>query len=136
MGGGALDFVEHAVQMEEDDCAEFFGCGSRSRAASFLEIGDQAIEGVVLAEEEDFVFASEIVVEVGGGEVSGGGDFAHAGFGEAAGAEFASGGAQNFEAADEVAALEAGGGHGDRMAFREGGVHAKGTRGHGMNRCS
>src|SRR6267143_614557 len=89
MGGGALDFVEHAVQMEEDDCAEFFGCGSRSRAASFLEIGDQAIEGVVLAEEEDFVFASEIVVEVGGGEVSGGGDFAHAGFGEAAGADFA-----------------------------------------------
>src|SRR6267378_225766 len=119
MGGGALDFVEHAVQMEEDDCAEFFGCGSRSRAASFLEIGDQAIEGVVLAEEEDFVFASVIVVEVGGGEVGGGGDFAHAGFGEAAGSEFAAGGAEYFEAAGEVAALEAGGTHGDRMALRE-----------------
>src|SRR5258708_33133481 len=109
MGGGALDFVEHAVQMEEDDCAEFFGCGSRSRAASFLEIGDQAIEGVVLAEEEDFVFASEIVVEGGGGEVSGGGDFAHAGFGEAAGAEFSAGGGENFWGGGEVAALGAGG---------------------------
>src|SRR5258708_39421916 len=120
MGGGALDFVEHAVQMEEDDCAEFFGCGSRSRAASFLEIGDQAIEGVVLAEEEDFVFASEIVVEVGSGEVSGGGDFAHAGFGEAAGAEFTAGGAQNFEAAGEVAALGGGGGDGGRVGVRGG----------------
>src|SRR5260221_7084262 len=128
MGGGALDFVEHAVQMEEDDCAEFFGCGSRSRAASFLEIGDQAIEGVVLAEEEDFVFASEIVVEVGSGEVSGGGDFAHAGFGEAAGAEFTAGGAQNFEAAGEGAALEAGGGPGERGGFRGGDVNKKRTR--------
>jgi hypothetical protein len=105
------------MQVEEDDCAKFVACGLRSRTASFLEIGDQAIEGVVLAEEEDFVFASEIVVEVGGGEVSGGGDFAHAGFGEPAGAEFAAGGAENFEAAGEVAALEAGGAHGDRMAW-------------------
>jgi len=72
-----------------------------------------------------FVFASEIVVEVGSGEVSGGGDFAHAGFGEAAGAEFTAGGAQNFEAAGEVAALEAGGAHGDRMAFREVDVNEK-----------
>src|SRR5260221_12656418 len=126
MGGGALDFVEHAVQMEEDDCAEFFGCGSRSRAASFLEIGDQAIEGVVLAEEEDFVFASEIVVEVGGGEVSGGGDFAHAGFGEAAGAEFASGGAQNFEGEGQVAAWGAGGVDEVRVAVRGGGFEWKG----------
>src|SRR5260221_6371086 len=129
MGGGALDFVEHGVQMEEDDCAEFFGCGSRSRAASFLEIGDQAIEGVVLAEEEDFVFAAEIVVEVGGGEVGGGGDFAHACFGESADAEFATGGAENFEAAGEVAALEAGGGDGGRIGFRQGGVHGEWTCG-------
>src|SRR5258708_1302846 len=125
MGGGALGFFGHAVEMGEEDCAGFFGCGSRSRAAGFFGIGGQAIVGVVLAEEEDFVFASEIVVEVGSGEVSGGGDFAHAGFGEAAGAEFTAGGAQNFEAAGEVAALEAGGAHGDRMAFREVDVNEK-----------
>src|SRR5260370_18998597 len=132
MGGGALDFVEHAVEMEEDDCAEFFGCGSRSHAASFLEIGDQGIEGVVLAEEEDFVFASEIVVEVGGGEVSGGGDFAHAGFGEAAGAEFAAGGAQNFEAAGEGGAVGAGGGGRGGMVMRRGDVDEKWNKDSGM----
>src|SRR6267378_5339013 len=99
------------MQMEVDYGAKLFR-GAGSCPARSVEIGDQAIEGIVLAEEEDFVFAAEIVVEVGGGEVGGGGDFAHAGFGEAAGAEFASGGAQNFEAAGEVAALEAGGAHG------------------------
>src|SRR6266404_9337575 len=112
------------MQVEGDYGAKLFR-GAGSCAARSVEIGDQAIEGVVLAEEEDFVFAAKIVVEVGGGEVSGGGDFAHAGFGEAAGAEFASGGAQNFEAAGEVAALEAGGAHGDRMAFREVDVNEK-----------
>ena len=125
MGGGAFDFVEQAVQVEEDDCAKFFACGLRSHAASSLEIGDQAIEGVVLAEEEDFVFAAEIVIEVGRGEIGGSGDFAHAGFGEAPRAKFATGGAQNLEAASEVAALEAGDAHGDRMACGVAGVNGK-----------
>src|ERR1700738_4405190 len=125
MSGGAFNSVEDAVQVEEDDCAKFFACGLSSHAASVLEVGDQAIQGVVLAEEEDFVFAAEIVVEVGGGEIGGGGDFAHAGFGEAAGAKFAAGGAEDFEAAGEVAALVAGGAHGDRMAFPEVGVNGE-----------
>ena len=123
MGSGAFYFVEDAMQVEVDDCSEFFAGGLRSRAAGFLEIGDQAVEGVVLAEEEDFVFAAEIVVEVGRGQVGGGGDFAHAGFGEAASAEFAAGGAEDFQAAGEVAALEAGGAHEDRMARGSAGVN-------------
>src|SRR5216684_8571055 len=125
MGGGAFYLVEDAIQVKADDRAEFFACGLRSCATRFFEVGDQAVEGVVLAEEEDFVFAAEIVVEVGGGEVGGGGDFAHAGFGEAAGAEFASGGAEDCEAAGEIAALKAGGTHGERMALCEANVNGK-----------
>ena len=111
------------MQVEVDDCAEFFACGLASRPPRFFQIGDQAVEGAVLAEEKDFVFAAEIVVEVGGGEVGGGGDFAHAGFSEAARAEFAAGSAEDYEAAGEVAALEAGGAHGDRMARGAAGVN-------------
>ncbi len=111
------------MQVEADDCAEFFAGGLSSPAASFLEIGDQAVEGAVLAEEKDFVFAAEIVVEVGRGEVGSGGDFPHTGFGEAASAEFAAGGAEDCEAAGEVAALESGGAHGDRMARGVAGVN-------------
>src|SRR5258708_2206993 len=112
------------MQMEVDYGAKLFR-GAGSCAARLVEIGKQAIEGAVLAEEEDFVFAAEIVVKVSGGEVGGGGDFAHSGFGEAAGAEFASCGAEDFEAAGEVAALEAGGAHENRMALREVGVNEK-----------
>src|SRR6266436_7038733 len=101
--------------MEGDYVAELLD-GAGSGAARSVEIGDQAVEGVVLAEEEDFVFAAEIVVEVGGREVGGGGDFAHTGFCVAAGAEFASGGAQDVQTAGEIAALQAGGSPGDRMA--------------------
>src|SRR5882724_13579314 len=113
MGGRAFDFVEDAAEMRGDDQAEFVG-GGGALAAGFIESGEQAIERVVLAEEEDFVLAAEIVVEIGGGEVSGSGDVAHAGFGEAAGTECAAGGAEDFQAAGEVAAAEArwiGGGH-------------------------
>ena len=122
--GGAFDFIEYAMQVEGDYRAELF---SRVRfcATSFIQIRDQAIKGVVLAKEEDFVFAVEVVVEVGGGEVGGGGDFAHAGFGEAAGAEFAAGGAEDFEAAREVAAMEAGGTHRNRIALGDVGVNGK-----------
>ena len=102
---------------------QIFACGLGSRPARFFQIGDQAVKGAVLAEKKDFVFAAEIVVEVGRGKVGGGGDFAHAGFGEAASAEFAAGGAEDFQAAGEVAALEAGGAHGDRMAREAAGVN-------------
>lgn len=117
MGGGTFYFVENAVQMKVDGCTEFFAGRLASGAASFFQVGDQAVEGVVLAEEKDFILAAEIVVEIGGGEVGGGGDFAHAGFAEAASAEFAAGGAEDLEAARQATALEAGGAHGDRMAF-------------------
>src|SRR5712671_5657735 len=103
------------MQMEGDYGAKLFR-GAGSCAARSVEIGDQAVEGIVLAEEENFVFAVKIVVEVGGREVGGCGDFAHSGFGVAAGAEFASGSAQDVQPAGEIAALQARGAHRDRMA--------------------
>src|SRR6266403_78311 len=117
------------MQVEGDYGAKLFR-GAGSCAARSVEIGGQAIEGVVLAEEENFVFAAEIVVEIGRGEVGGGGDFAHSGFGIAADAEFASGGAQDVQPAGEIAALQAGGAHWDRMAPEKGIVNRK------VNGCS
>jgi hypothetical protein len=91
--------------------------GTGSRPARFLKVCDKAIQGDVLAEKKNFVFAVEIVVEVGGGKVGSGGDFAHSGFGEAAGAEFAAGGTKDFEPPGLIPALEARGTHADRMAL-------------------
>ena len=61
MGGGAFDFVEDTVQMKGDEGAEFFR-GADLCAASFFKVGNQTIECAVLAKEENFVFAMEIVV--------------------------------------------------------------------------
>ena len=60
---------------------------------------EHAIERAVLAEVEDLVLAAEVVVEVAGRQVGGVGDLAHAGGGEAAGAEHARGGAQDLDPA-------------------------------------
>ena len=121
---GAFHLVEDAMQVEGNHGAEFIG-RSRFGAARFFETGNEAVQRTVLAEEEEFVFATEIVVEIGGGEVGGGGDFAHAGFGEAACAEFPAGGAEDFQAAGLVAALQAKGAHGSRMALVRAGVNGK-----------
>src|SRR5258707_6345008 len=113
------------MQVEVDYGTKLFR-GAGSCAARSVEIGDQAIEGIVLAEEEDFVFAAEIVVEIGRGEVGGRSDFAHTWFCVTADAEFASGGAQDVQSAGEIAALQAGGAHGDRIAPEKGIVNKKG----------
>src|SRR5260370_15174439 len=120
--GGVCDFVKDAMQVKGDDGAEFFACGVLC-ASRLFESSDQAIECAVLAEKKDFVFAAEIVVKVSRGEIGGSRDFAHAGFGEAAGAEFAPGGAEDFESARFVATLQAGATHEDRMALDSVGVN-------------
>ena len=56
-------------------------------AARARERLQQAIERPVLAEVEELLFATEVVIEVAGREVGGDGDVAHAGRGEAARAE-------------------------------------------------
>jgi hypothetical protein len=66
-------------------------CGRRQR-------GEQPIERAVLAEEQDFVLAAEVVIEVGRREVGGPGDVAHAGGGKAAAAEDLRRGPQDLDA--------------------------------------
>ena len=67
-------------------------CGRRQRV-------EQPIERAILAEEEDFVLAAEVVIEIRGGEIGGAGDVAHAGGREAAAAEDLRGGAKDADAA-------------------------------------
>src|SRR5579864_3469057 len=80
--------------------SEFFRVAG-AQVADFLERCEQAVQSAVLAEEQDFVFAAKIVVEIGGGEVRSGSDVPHAGGKESAGAKLTSRGAQNLEAAGE-----------------------------------
>src|SRR5467141_54045 len=103
----SFDLVEDAPQMGDDYQAELLG-GAGLQAAGFLDCREQAVEGNVLAEKKNFVLALEVVVKVGGREVGGGGDVAHAGFGKAADAELFSGGAEDFQAAGKIAALNTG----------------------------
>lgn len=67
-------------------------------AAGGGERGEQPIERAVLAEEEQFVLAAEVVIEVAGRQVRGGRDVAHAGGGEAVRPEEARGGAEDRHA--------------------------------------
>jgi hypothetical protein len=60
---------------------------------------EEAIDRSVLTEEEQFVLAAEVVIEVGRREVGGGRDVAHAGRGEATGAEDPRGGTHDLDAA-------------------------------------
>ncbi len=60
---------------------------------------EQAVQRPVLAEEEQLLLAAEVVIQVPRREVGGDGDVAHAGGGEAAGAEHAGGGAHDFDTA-------------------------------------
>src|SRR5579859_230742 len=118
MRSGAFHFVQNAMQMKRDGRVKFFGGGKSAAALRPGEIGDQSIEGIVLAEEQDFVLPAEVIIEIGRREVRGCGDFAHASLREAASPEFAAGGTENLESANEAAALQAGGAHGNRMALR------------------
>ena len=109
--------------MRNYDQTQSFG-GAGFGPASLLKCGDQAIESDVLAEEKNFVLALEIIVEIGGREVGGGGDVAHAGFGEACDAKLFSCGAEDFQAAGEIAPGDAAVGAGceawsRHFAFRE-----------------
>src|SRR5216684_814980 len=103
----SFDFVEDAPQMGDDYQAELLS-GAGLQAAGLLEGREQAVEGNILAEEKNFMLALEVVVKVGGSEVGGGGDVAHTGFGKAADAELFSGGAEDFQAACKITALNAG----------------------------
>jgi hypothetical protein len=82
----SFDLVDETEDMSGGHLAQAIG----QRAAIPARRGErfeQPIGGAVLTEEQQLVLAAEVVIEVAGGQIGGRGDVAHAGVGEAAGAE-------------------------------------------------
>jgi hypothetical protein len=98
MRGRSLDIVEQHEHVGDGQGAQ----ARRQRpavAAGDGQGGEQPVERAVLAEEEQFVLAGEVVIQVAGREVGGDGDVAHPGGSEAAGPEHARRGAHDRDAA-------------------------------------
>ena len=93
----SFDFGDQAQRVTNGELAQPI----RQRPAIALgggEGGEQAIQRPVLAEEQDFVLAAKVVIEVRGRQIGGDGDIAHAGGGEATAAEDLRRGAQDVDA--------------------------------------
>jgi hypothetical protein len=95
---GSFDLVEQTEDVSDRHLAQAAGQRSATLARGGERV-EEAIDRSVLTEEEQFVLAAEVVIEVGGREVGGGRDVAHAGRGEATGAEDPSGGTHDLDAA-------------------------------------
>ena len=83
MGGRALDLVDQAQNVRDRHLAQ----AHRQRPAILARRGErvqQAVGRLVLAEEEELLLATKVVIQVARGEIGGDGDVAHAGGGEAA----------------------------------------------------
>jgi hypothetical protein len=93
----SFHFVEQTQDVADRERPEPRG-ERRLVAAGRRERREQPIEGAVLAEEEQFVLAAEVVIEVAGRQVRSGRDVAHAGGGEAVRPEQARGGAEDPDA--------------------------------------
>jgi len=101
VGGGPFEAIDETEHVRDGELAEAYrerapilGAG-RARGGQSVE---QAVEGAVLAKEEQLFLAAEVVVQVAGRQVGGDGDVAHAGGAEAAGAKHAGGGAHDVDA--------------------------------------
>jgi hypothetical protein len=97
MRGGAFDLVEQAEHMGARELPQPI----LERPASAARVGERAEQLVgraVLAEEEQLVFAAEVVIQIARRQVRRGGDVAHTGGGEAAIAEDAGRGGENPDA--------------------------------------
>jgi len=98
MRGAALDFVEQAEDMRFGEPAKAPG-ERTSPATRGRDRAEQALKRAILAEEQQFVLAAEVVIQIARRQVGGHRDVAHPGGGKAAGAEHAAGGAQDVDAA-------------------------------------
>ena len=81
-------------------------CRAGSHAASFLKCFDHAIQRIVLAEEENVVLASKVVVKICRRKRSSGGNVTHASLRKTANAKFSPGSAQDFQAPRKIAPSE------------------------------
>jgi hypothetical protein len=94
----AFDLGDQAEDVADREIAQPL----RQRTLVALRIGqrgEQPVERAILAEEEDFVLAAEVVIQVRGREIGGDGDVAHPRGSEAAVAEDLRRGAQDADAA-------------------------------------
>jgi hypothetical protein len=102
VSGGPFEAVDETEHVRDGERAE-----ARGERAPILRAGrarggqrvEKAVQGAVLAEEEQLFLAAEVVIQVAGRQVSGDGDVAHAGGAEAAGAKHGGGGAHDVDAA-------------------------------------
>ena len=85
--GRALEFFQRVMQMGADDRAQLFG-DREGRGTRRLRRRQHAVDGAVLAEEQQFVLAGEIVIQIARRQVGFLRDVAHAGGGDAAAAEY------------------------------------------------
>jgi hypothetical protein len=92
-----LYFVDEAEDMGNGETPKPAGERPLARR-SIVECGEQAIERAVLTEVQQLLFAAEVVVQVGRGEIGRDGDLAHAGGGKTALAKRLCRRAQDFEA--------------------------------------
>lgn len=105
--GRSIEIGDEAEHMRDREIVK----AVRQRAAvpsSGRQCVEQPIERSVLTEEQDFVLAAEVVIQIAWRQIRGGGDVAHAGGGKAAGAEDAGGGSQDVHAPRVGAASRAG----------------------------
>ena len=102
----SVDVVDQAEDVGDGKAVEARGQRA-ARGSCAGERGEQPIERPVLTEEENLVLAPEVGVQVAGRQIRGDCDVAHAGGGEASGAEDAGGGAQDRETARVGAAAGA-----------------------------
>lgn len=104
-GGEAVDLEVRRRALHFVHQAEDVGLRERvqsapdrpSAAPGRRERRHEAVERAVLAEVEQLVLAAEIVIEVAGRQIGGDGNLAHAGGGEAAGAEDLRRGAEDLD---------------------------------------
>jgi hypothetical protein len=82
MRGRPFDLVDEAQHVRRREIAQAVG-QRPAIAARRGEGGEQTVERSVLAEEENFVLAAKIVIQVAGRQTGGDGDLAHTGGGEA-----------------------------------------------------
>jgi hypothetical protein len=97
MRSRSLDLVDEAEDVRDGDLAE----ADRQRAPippSSRQRVEEPIHRAVLAEEQQLVLATEVVIEVAGREIRGHGDVAHASGGEPARPKHAGGGAHDLHA--------------------------------------
>jgi hypothetical protein len=95
MRSGAFHFIDQAEDVGEREVSDAGGEGS-SIFSGESQRRKQAIQGLVLAEEEQLLLAAEVVVQVPMRQVGGDRDVAHPGGGEAAGPKDARGGAHDL----------------------------------------